>query len=142
VDWARASTSTAAAALAGLAGLHSVWGFGSTWPLPDRASFVRNVIGGHEMPPPAACFAVAGALALGASFVAGRPQQPSWLRRLGATGVVGVLSARGTLGLLGRTDVVSPGATSPSFRHLDRRYYSPLCLVIAALSAPAIRRPG
>ncbi|HMJ36036.1 MAG TPA: hypothetical protein VK501_19180 [Baekduia sp.] len=41
------------------------------------------------------------------------------------------------MGLAGRTDLVSPGATSERFRSLDRGYYAPLCLTLAALAAPA-----
>jgi hypothetical protein len=39
----------------------------------------------------------------------------------------------------GRTDLLSPGATSARFRAKDRRLYSPLCLALAALSVPAAR---
>jgi len=59
------------------------------------------------------------------------------LRRLGAGGVIAVLTTRGAFGLAGRTDLLSPGSTSEDFRRLDRRFYSPLCLALAALSLPA-----
>lgn len=140
MNGSRVSTSAASAALLGLAGLHAAWGLGSTWPLSDRAAFADAVIGTEEVPPPAACFAVAGALGLAAAFVGGQPRRVPSLRRLGAGGVVGVLTARGVVGLFGLTDLVSPGSNSPRFRRLDRRYYGPLCLSLAALSAPAIRR--
>jgi hypothetical protein len=52
-----------------------------------------------------------------------------------------VLSVRGVLGVAGRTDLVSPGSSSPRFRALDRKLYSPLYLTIAALAAPAARPP-
>ena len=136
----RASTSVASAALLGLAGLHAVWGLGATWPLPDRASLADAVVGTDDVPPPAACFAVAGALGVGAILVGGRPRRVSRVRRWGSAGVVGVLAARGVAGLLGGTDRLSPGSTSPRFRRLDRRLYSPLCLGLAALSAPAAGR--
>jgi hypothetical protein len=55
----------------------------------------------------------------------------------GAVGVVCALSVRGVLGISGRTDLVSPGSSSPRFRALDRKVYSPLCVTIAALAAPA-----
>jgi hypothetical protein len=61
-----------------------------------------------------------------------------FLSRLGAVGVVAVLTARGGLGLAGRTDLVSPGSDSESFRRRDRRFYAPLCLALAALSLPAV----
>lgn len=140
MNGSRVSTSAASAGLLGVAGLHVAWGLGSTWPLPDRASFADAVTGTENVPPPAACFAVAGALGLAAALVGGRPRRVPLLRRLGAGGVVGVLAVRGGVGLLGLTDLVSPGSSSPRFRRLDRRYYAPLCLSLAALSAPAIRR--
>jgi hypothetical protein len=130
----------ASAALAGLAGLHVAWAGGSSWPLPDTAALSDAVIGHDTLPSPAACLAVAGALAAGSAFVAGRPARSAGLQRLGAVGVVAVLSLRGALGLAGLTHLVSPGSSSPRFRALDRRIYAPLCLTLAALAAPAARR--
>ena len=75
--------------------------------------------------------ALAAAGALTAGWPAGRPV----LRRLGAGGAVGVLAARGVLGLAGRTRLVSPASVSANFVRLDRRLYSPLCLALAGLSA-------
>lgn len=140
MNGSRVSTSAASAGLLGLAGLHVAWGLGSTWPLPDRASFADAVVGTEDVPPPAACFAVAGALGLAAALVGGRPRRVASLRRVGAGGVVAVLAARGVIGVFGLTDLISTGSTSPRFRGLDRRYYGPLCLSLSALSAPAIRR--
>ena len=79
----------ASAGLAGLAGLHVIWAAGASWPLPDNASLSDAVIGHDRFPSPAACLAVAGALAVGSAFVAGVPAQPDRLRRIGAAGVVG-----------------------------------------------------
>lgn len=139
MNGSRASTSAASAGLLGLAGLHVAWGLGATWPLPDRAAFADAVVGTEEVPPPAACFAVAGALGLAAALVGGRPRRVPMLRRLGAGGVVGALAARGVVGVFGVTELVSPGSNSPRFLRLDRRYYGPLCLSLAVLSAPAIQ---
>ena len=50
-----------------------------------------------------------------------------------------VLCLRGSLGLGGRTDILSPGSASQRFRRLDRTIYSPLCLGLAALALPAVR---
>jgi Protein of unknown function (DUF3995) len=135
----RASTRTAAVALGGLAGLHAAWGLGASWPLADRDALADAVIGRAEVPPAAACWAVAGALGAAAAIVGGRPRALPRLRRAGAAGVVLVLAGRGLLGLAGRTDVVSPGSSSPRFRELDRGRYSPLCLVLAGLALPATR---
>jgi hypothetical protein len=132
----RAGITTASAALFALAGLHAAWGAGSAWPLPDRDALADAVIGAAEVPSPAACFAVSGALAAAGALVAGWPggSRPA-VRRLGAGTVVTVLAGRGALGLAGRTRLVSPTSTSARFARLDRRVYSPLCLALAGLSA-------
>jgi hypothetical protein len=135
----RASTRTAAVGLGGLGALHAAWGLGSSWPLADREALADAVIGRADVPPAAACWAVAGALGAAAAFVGGRPRALPRVRRAGAAGVVLVLTGRGLLGLAGRTDAVSPGSSSPRFRRLDRQRYSPLCLALAALALPAAR---
>jgi hypothetical protein len=132
------SEQLAAAALGGLAGLHALWATGSPWPLRDRADFADAVTGDGTFPQPAACLTVTGLLASAAALVAGRPHRWPVLQRGGAAGATAVLAARGALGLVGRTDLVSPGSTSARFRSLDRRFYSPLCLTLAVLSAPAV----
>ena len=119
-------SAVASAGLAGLGGLHAIWAAGSSWPLPDAESLSDAVIGHDGFPSPAACLGVAGALAVGSAFVVGLPRQSDRLQRIGATGVVGVLATRGILGLAGRTQLVSPGSSSPRFRRLDRRGYAPL----------------
>jgi hypothetical protein len=86
-------------------------------------------------PQPAACLMVATLLATASGLVAGRPRRVPTLRRAGAMGVAAVLGVRGLCGLAGRTDLVSPGSVSPRFRRLDRGYYSPLCLALAAAAA-------
>jgi hypothetical protein len=144
----RAGVATASAALFTLAGMHAAWGAGSAWPLPDRDALADAVIGAAEVPPPAACFAVSGALAAAGALVAGWPggRRPA-VHRLGTGVVVGVLAGRGVLGLSGRTRLVSPASTSARFARLDRRVYSPLCLGLAGLSALSLLprrkiRPG
>ena len=126
---------TASGALLGLAGLHAAWGAGSSWPFRDRRALADAVAGTTEVPGPAACFAVGGALAAAGALVAGWPAGRPLLRGTGVAGVVGVLAARGTLGLAGRTQLVSPASSSARFTRLDRLVYSPLCLSLAALSA-------
>jgi Protein of unknown function (DUF3995) len=135
----RAAIRTAAVGLGALAGLHAAWGLGASWPLADREALADAVVGRADVPPAAACWAVAGALGAAAALVDGRPRALPRLRRAGAAGVVLVLTCRGLLGLAGRTDVVSPGSSSARFRELDRRYYSPLCLALAGLALPATR---
>jgi hypothetical protein len=131
------SEQLAAAGLGGLAGLHAVWATGTPWPLADRAALADAVAGRSRFPSTAACLGVAGLLAGAAGVVAGRPRRYPRMRRAAAAGVTAALAIRGALGLAGRTDLISPGATSDRFRTLDRRLYSPCCLALAALSAPA-----
>jgi hypothetical protein len=143
----RAGVATTSAALFTLAGMHAAWGAGTSWPLPDRDALADAVIGAAEVPPPAACFAVSGALAAAGALVAGWPGRRPASRRLGTSVVVGVLAGRGVLGLSGRTWLVSPASTSARFARLDRRVYSPLCLGLAGLSALSLLprrkvRPG
>lgn len=138
-----AAPTAGAAGLLAIAGLHVVWATGSSWPLRDRAALADAVVGRGAVPPPSACLAVAGALTAAAALVSGRPRRRPALARTGARTVVAVLTARGAAGLAGRTDALSPGSVSPRFRRLDRRVYAPLCLTLAALSAPAaLRRAG
>ena len=85
-------------------------------------------------------FAVAGLLFSAAALTAGLPRRGSRIRRLGAATVTATFLFRGLLGVSGRTQALFPDADSDRFRDLDRRYYGPLCLAIAALSAPASRR--
>src|SRR5689334_17376547 len=132
-----AAERSAAAILAGLAGLHGLWAIGSSWPAKDRAELADLMAGraGGPVPSPAACVTVALLLIAASGVVAGRPRRLPAVRRAAAAGVAAVLGVRGTCGLAGRTDLVSPGSVSPRFRRLDRRVYSPLCLALAAAAA-------
>jgi hypothetical protein len=137
---ARASTGIASLSLASIAALHVLWATGSHWPSTNAGDAADSISGRATSPGPAACLAVAGLLSVAAALVAGRPRRFPAAQRLGSAGVIGVLTLRGSLGLAGRTDLVSPGSTSARFRSLDRRVYSPLCLSLAALSLPALAR--
>jgi Protein of unknown function (DUF3995) len=136
----RLRTRAAATGLLALGALHALWATGSPWPTSDRNELADAVAGREDSDPPApaACLAVAGLLATSASLVAGRPRRAPALSRIGSAGVVAVLTTRGALGLAGHTDFLSPGSVSERFRRLDRRFYSPLCLTLAALALPAV----
>ena len=125
--------------LAGIGGLHLAWGRGSSFPFPNRDALSDSVIGSDAVPSAAACNAVAVALFVASGLVADVPIGPRRLRAVGRAGVATVLATRGFAGLLGRTDVLSPGSTSARFRRIDERYYSPLCLALAAGAATADR---
>ena len=97
-----------ATALGGLAVLHLVWANGSSFPFSSRAELAEAVIGSESVPGPAACAAVAAGLSSAALLVGGRRLVPPRLRRVGVGVVTATLATRGVLGLVGRTDVVSP----------------------------------
>ena len=82
------------------------------------------------MPSAGPCLAVAALLALGGGLVAGWPTNKPRLQRIGAAGVAATLAARGLVGAAGFTPL-----TSETFLWWDRRLYSPLCLLLAVLSA-------
>jgi hypothetical protein len=139
---AGAGPRAAAAAFTALGALHLVWATGSSWPVSE-ADQQDGALSGRppgQSPGPVACVAVAGLLGTAGALVAGHPRAYPRLTRAGSAGVVATFTTRGLLGLAGRTDLVAPGSTTERFRTLDRRYYAPLCLALAALSAPAVRR--
>jgi hypothetical protein len=138
---ARNAERAGAVTLLGIAALHVLWAAGASWPAEDREALADAMAGrvGGSVPSPAACLAVAALLASASALVAGRPRKLPRLRRAGTIGVSLVLGVRGACGMAGRTDLVSPGSTSPRFRRLDRRAYSPLCLALAASAASSAR---
>jgi hypothetical protein len=133
------SARVTAVTLLGLAALHVAWGAGSSVPFDNRDDLADAVVGTTAVPPPAACYTVAGALMAAGALVLGLPAGRPALRRAGLLGVTTVLGSRGLLGLAGRTDLASPGSTSLRFRRLDRRLYSPLCLALAGGAWSAAR---
>lgn len=136
-----------AGALAAVAVLHAAWARGSAFPFSTRAELAEAVVGADEVPGPAPCLAVAGALTVAAALVAGVPVGPPRLRRAGVAVVAGVLGLRGVLGLTGATASAARGAgKGERFRRLDRTYYAPVCLALAGGTAStlwrSIRRPA
>lgn len=87
----------AAVVLTGVAGLHALWGAGAAWPASSRRQLADAVAGTEEMPPPGACFAVAGALLTAAALVAGAGGQRRTVR-LARAGVAAGLLVRGVTG--------------------------------------------
>jgi hypothetical protein len=126
-------------ALASLAILHVAWGLGSTFPFRTRRKLADAVIGSSRVPPPLACFVVAGALATGAGLVSDAIRTPSPIRRLSLFFMGASFAVRGALGFTGRTSMVSPGSDSATFLRLDRQVYSPLCLLLSVGSIVAAR---
>jgi hypothetical protein len=137
----RLSGGAAALGLAGIAGLHAAWGFGSSFPFGDRAALADAVVGRRRFPGSAACHSVALALFTASALTVGVPAVPSRAQRAGRAIVATVLISRGALGVVGRTDLVSPGSTSPRFRRLDRAVYAPLCLTLGSMVATTVPDP-
>lgn len=136
-------TAGCACALAGIAGLHALWGCGSSWPAADRRRLADAVAGTDDMPPPAACFAVAATLTAAAALVAGAGGAGRRVQLARAAVAAGLL-VRGGVGVTGCLPLLTPWTPSPAFVQLDRRRYGPLCLALgagAAASLRAVQRP-
>jgi hypothetical protein len=116
--------------LLAIAGLHVAWGFGSSFPFRDRATLGDCVVGGDEVPSRSACLAVGAALTAGSALAADWLALPRRLRTRGLHVMSAVLGIRGILGLVNKTELVSPGSNSQRFQRLDRTMYAPLCLVL------------
>lgn len=127
-----ASGGLTAAVLCAIAGLHVLWGLGSSFPFRTRQELADSVVGTDEVPSLGACVSVAAALVLSAILVARVVPLPNALRTLALRIVTTVLATRGVAGAMGRTSTLSPGSDSPAFNRLDKRLYSPLSLWLAA----------
>jgi hypothetical protein len=127
-----ASAGLTAAVLCAIAGLHVMWGLGSSFPFRTREELADSVVGSDEVPSLRACVSVAAALVLSAILVARMVPLPHALRRYALRIVTTVLATRGVAGAMGRTSTLSPGSDSPAFNRMDKRLYSPLCLWLAA----------
>lgn len=126
----------ASVTLFAVAALHVAWGAGSTWPYPDSPTLARNVLGLADSPgapPPAATFAVSGALAAAASAALARTSTHPRIRaaaRLLTVPAAAVLALRGVGGFA--QSLLTPEAATEEFTRNDLRIYSPLCLALAA----------
>jgi hypothetical protein len=134
----RASTLTAAT-LAGIAALHVGWGAGSSFPFSDPDALADTVAGTVAPPRAAECFGVAGLLLAAAGVVGDVLPIPTALRRSAALGVAVVLGGRGLAGVTGRTGSLVRWSPSERFVELDRRWYGPLCLLLAAGALTSVR---
>lgn len=127
----------AALVIAALSALHVYWGAGGRWPGESDADLATRVVGTTVFPSALACFAVAAALVAAASlvvlaaFAMGGP-----LVRWGAWAVCAVFALRGTGGFFDA--MLRPGIREHPYHRANLRYYSPLCLVVAALVAAAL----
>jgi hypothetical protein len=123
--------------LVALAAVHAYWGLGGRWPGHDDASLVERVAGrtkGMRAPSPAACSAVAAALLAAAALVwlhSGR-WTTGWAAAAAAVGFWDAALAFLLRGLAGFVPAAFRCAEGTPFHRLNRMFYSPLCLAIAA----------
>jgi Protein of unknown function (DUF3995) len=97
------------------------------------------VAGTEPMPGRAQCRVVACGLAASSALVAGLGGERSIARA--ARGVVcSVFLVRGVAGLTGATHHLVSWTPAPEFVQRDRRWYGPLCLVIATAAATTLAR--
>jgi Protein of unknown function (DUF3995) len=107
--------------IAALGALHAAWAAGSSWPCADRRALAAAVGGFEAFPGTAMTAAVSAALFAAAGMAAADRGTPA---------VAAVFAARGIAGLA-RPDLL-PAGEAPPFARLNARYYSPLCLALAA----------
>lgn len=134
------------ALLLAIAALHLCWGFGGLWPGHDPNSLREMVVGTtHGTMPPRlgplsgvwSAAIVAGLLASAAAIVAARHSAlmggpARWLILAGYAILILVFAVRG---LTPYVSSVFEYARGTPFFELNRLYYAPLCLVIAAAFA-------
>jgi len=125
-----------AAVLLAIGALHAYWGFGGVWPGVDGADCARRIAGFRgikAMPGPGASFSVAALIALAGlmPLVLVHPTGPTLglLAAVAATGIALVFLGRGIAGFTPAWRRLTP---EMPFARYDVRYYSPLCLAIAA----------
>jgi hypothetical protein len=119
-----------------IAAIHVAWGFGVRWPRRSEIELVTTVVGHKRdaMPPPLHCYLAAlaifipGAIALLLAGIVQTPL-PRWLVTLAGAGAALVFAGRGVVGYLPAWRARHP---REPFASLDRHYYSPLCLLLAA----------
>ena len=122
--------------LTAIAAIHVAWGFGMRWPRKTEAELVTTVIGHKRdiMPSPSQCYLAAlaifipGAIALMLASLVQAPLPP-WLVLFAGAGATFVFAGRGIAGYVPAWRARHP---REPFASLDRHYYSPLCLMLAA----------
>jgi hypothetical protein len=123
-----------------LATLHAYWGFGGRWPGRDERSLVGLVVGrthSMRMPGFAASMLVATALFCAALLAALQSKIitidiGTWAQGLARTGFWIVFAVFALRGLAGFVPPIFAYARGTPFASLNRLFYSPLCLLIAA----------
>jgi hypothetical protein len=115
--------------------LHLAWALGSPFPCKDREALVRSVVGrsgGGGMPPDLSSALVAAAIFLAALWPLMMQgwiltSVPVTLQGLGALVLIAVFLGRGIIGMTPWFRSLLP---EEPFVTLNRKYYSPLCIVL------------
>ncbi|MEU7907391.1 molybdopterin-dependent oxidoreductase [Actinoplanes sp. NPDC049118] len=142
----RSAASLAALLFLATSAVHLYWAGGGRWPGTDEASLAQRVIGDStRFPSPAATTVVACTLAAAALLLLTRSgvlrlPLPRRVVAIGVGAIVVAVAARGLLGGVTSGVAVANGTRVPYFR-LDLIAYSPLCLLLATLSAAALAVP-
>ena len=119
-----------------IAGVHAHWAFGGYWPMSDSAELSERVTPpGMADPGTLPTLVVATLLAVAAALVGGSALGLDTWISWGATALVAVVLALRGLGGLVISGVLQRDST---FARLDRRVFSPLCIVLAAGSAVSL----
>lgn len=123
------------AVLSVTAGIHVLWGLGSTWPLPNKQALINTVVGNKgmtQMPgmrltlTVAVGIAAAGVVALWGGQVVSLPL-PLWMRTASLAILAAVFVLRGVSSYLPFGPIAN---TVEPFRSLDMQYYAPLIMAI------------
>ncbi|MBS0520213.1 MAG: DUF3995 domain-containing protein [Proteobacteria bacterium] len=118
------------AGVGAIAAIHALWGLGSHWPEASEEALARSVVGDGRRRMPAAwlCFAVALVLAIIALWPLYAVTLASQTVALqGSFTIAGIFIARGLAGYSRRW---REHFTDEPFVTRNRRYYSPLCLLL------------
>lgn len=121
--------------LVGVSALHFLWASGSTWPVKDPQQFARTLAGidSDRATPGMALTALVAMLILAAAVLPlwtistiSLPL-PEWCRATSMWVLFAVFFLRGI-----STYALPNLPRAQPFKSLDRRYFAPLCLVLAA----------
>lgn len=117
--------------LLAIAMAHVIWAFGGTWPVQDRKTLARTIIGvkdAGDMPPrPVTALVALGAFAAGIWALSLTDPAENTVLTLGGAVLALVFLGRGIAGYTRRWRALTP---EEPFASLDRKIYAPLCLFI------------
>jgi hypothetical protein len=122
--------------LTAIAGIHVAWGTGVRWPRKTEAHLVATVIGhrSDKMPTPNQCYLAALAICIPgiiALMLAGLIDASVLAFTVPLAGAAAALVFAGR-GIAGYVPAWRARHPREPFASLDRHYYSPLCLMLAA----------